>query len=65
MFKIIHIRKCYVEVPYILSNGAGEEARRKRIKSLSAKLGQAFACLASGAFYCVVYVMTFYEIIMV
>ena len=40
-----------------------EEARRKRIKSISAVLGQAFARLASGAFYCVVCFMTFYEII--
>jgi hypothetical protein len=46
MFKAIHVRKCCVEVPYILSNGAGKEARRKIIKSLSAKLGQAFACFS-------------------
>jgi len=51
MFKAIYVKKCCIEVPYILSNGAGEEARRKRIKSLSAVLGQAFARLASGAFY--------------
>jgi len=25
MFKAIHIKKCCVEVSYILSNGAGEE----------------------------------------
>jgi len=30
MFKTIHVRKCCVEVPYILSNGAGEETRRKK-----------------------------------
>ena len=41
MFKAIHVKKCCVEVPYILSNGAGEETRRKRIKSLSDTLGQA------------------------
>jgi len=53
MLKAIHVRKYCVEVPYILSNGAGEEARRKRIKNLSAVHGQEFARLASGAFYCV------------
>jgi len=46
-------------------NGAGEEARRKRIKSLSAALGQAFVCIFVHLelLTLVVWLMNIYELI--
>jgi hypothetical protein len=34
MLKTIHVKKCYMEVSYIISNGAGEEHEEKKQSSV-------------------------------